>query len=146
MFIDNSRQKGETDMTKMKKTRRPGKYIGFLDLEYNTGFDTDNAPGLLSIGIVIADSCTLEKKDSFYSLTRPRINVILTEYCQALTKLSQEDIYHAPLLTMYSHRSLVFCANGLFKLCMCTATVTNQCSQQILPASVWKRNGTICAI
>lgn len=132
MFIDNSRQKGETDMTKMKKTRKPGKYIGFLDLEYNTGFDTDNAPGLLSIGIVIADSCTLEKKDSFYSLTRPRINVILTEYCQVLTKLSQEDIYHAPPLDHVLAQVIGF----LRKWSVQTLYVYGNCDKPVLAANI----------
>lgn len=119
-------------MTKIKKTRRPGKHIGFLDLEYNTGFDTDNAPGLLSIGIVVADAYTLEKKDSFYSLTRPRINLVLTEYCRALTKLSQEDIYHAPPLEHVLPQVIDF----LRKWSIQTLYAYGSCDKPVLEANI----------
>lgn len=71
-------------------------YIGFLDLEYNTGFDSSKSPGLISVGIVILHAKTLEQADTFYSLCRPQINNKLTPYCQEITGITQTQIDQAP--------------------------------------------------
>ncbi|MFQ7311705.1 MAG: exonuclease domain-containing protein [Sellimonas sp.] len=72
-----------------------GKYLAFLDLEYNTGEEPGIPTEIISVGIVVADRKNLKKKETYYSLVHPRINTTLNPYCMELTGLKQKEIDHA---------------------------------------------------
>lgn len=69
-----------------------GKYTAFMDLEYNTGEEPGQPTEIISIGIVIVDRKHLKKKGTYYSLVRPKVNVVLNSYCKELTHLKQKEI------------------------------------------------------
>lgn len=72
-----------------------GKYIAFLDLEYNTGEEPGMPTEIISVGIIITDRKNLKERKSYYSLVRPKYNCILNPYCKELTGLKQREIDYA---------------------------------------------------
>lgn len=76
------------------------KVLCFMDFEYTTSgnkridFRGDKIE-LLSIGAVFVDSETNEEIEQFYEVVKPKKNVILSEYCSELTKLTQEEVDNA---------------------------------------------------
>ena len=69
-----------------------GRYVAFMDLEYNTGEQSGYPTEIISVGVVIADRKNMHVHETYYSLVHPKINTVLNPYCKELTKLKQTEI------------------------------------------------------
>lgn len=89
-----------------RQKERLGKYIAFLDLEYNTGDQNQYPTEIISVGILIVERKSLKERDSYYSLVRPKLNRMLNPYCQELTGLRQVEVDYAPEFGQVFHEVL----------------------------------------
>lgn len=104
--------------------RIPQDYYLVVDLEATCADDSSiprQRMEIIEIGAVMLNSKTLDTESEFQSFVQPILHPQLTEFCQSLTSISQEDVNAAPLFPdvlkdfqawFYPFGSYLFCSWG----------------------------------